>query len=102
MADPLPALPQTNDDFIRPIEAAIDDPVQGTAELTIVEPGDSTTSNLENSWDAARQFCVRSVRNARTGLRILADEYPLQVVMGVAIAGLVVGAALSLWRARDE
>ena len=102
MADPLPALPQTNDQDTRPIEAVPEEPVQGAAELMVVEQVESTTNYLENSWDTASQFCVRGVRNARIGLRVLADEYPLQLVMGVAIAGFVVGAALGLWRGRDE
>lgn len=101
MADPLPALPQTNDDPIRPIQAVPEGTVQGAAELMAVEQV-GTTHYLENSWDAASQFCVRGIRNTRIGLRVLVDEYPLQLVVGVAIAGFLVGAGLSLWRGRDE
>ena len=56
----------------------------------------------ERVYAAARKSLLDAVARARRNLRYMADEKPVHLVMGVAIAAFLAGAGLRLWRSHYE
>ena len=56
----------------------------------------------ERAYEAARKAVHDTIARARRNFRYMADEKPMQLVIGVAIASLLAGVGLRLWRSRYE
>jgi hypothetical protein len=106
MAEPVSALPPP------PLK---DEPIPwpqktGTKSIAVQEPTDNqeepvldrlsreARSALERVQDAKDRLVTRSKRR----MHRLSQQHPMRVVMGVAIACLLAGAALRIWRSSHE
>lgn len=73
---------------------------------TLIERTEDTSvwvrSGGERAYENARKAVVDTIARARRNLRYLADEKPMQLVLGVAIASFLVGVGLRLWRSHYE
>jgi len=56
----------------------------------------------ERVYEAARKRLLDTIARARRNLRYAAEEKPIQLVMGVAIASFLAGVGLRLWRRHYE
>ena len=56
----------------------------------------------ERAYEAARKAVLDTIARARRNFRYMADEKPMQLVMGVAIAAFLAGVGLRLWRSHYE
>ena len=59
-------------------------------------------SARERAYEAARKTVLDTISRARRNFRYMADEKPMQLVIGVAIASLLAGIGLRLWRSHYE
>jgi len=62
----------------------------------------STRARAERGYGAARKTVLDAIADARRKLRYVADEKPLQLVLGVAVAAFLAGVGLRLWRSHYE
>jgi hypothetical protein len=106
MAEPTSArlfAPQQNEpDALRPEQQVV------TARPILVErPRPATVSSQvrsagEHAYQTARTAMSTAVARAKRNFRYLAAEKPLQLVLGVAVASLLAGVGLRLWRRHYE
>lgn len=59
---------------------------------------DSAKERASAAMDTVRAKASESMQSARNRAAYLKEEYPMQVVMGAAAAGFVLGVALRIWR----
>jgi len=59
---------------------------------------DAARQRASAAMDTARAKASESMHAARTRAAYYREEYPVQVVMGAAAAGFVLGVALRIWR----
>ena len=59
-------------------------------------------SSRERPYEAARRTLLDTVARARRNFRYMAEEKPMQLVLGVAIASFLAGVGLRLWRSHYE
>lgn len=102
MAEPVrtefSSLPEVADDRVRPVEA----PVKLTGKETAEQELEGARAALARfAWSVERSFSVALVR-ARSRLRYLKTERPLELVAAVAAAAFLAGAALRIWRSSRE
>jgi len=53
-------------------------------------------------YEAARKTLLEAIGDARRKLRYMADQKPLHLVLGVAVAAFLAGVGLRLWRSHYE
>lgn len=63
---------------------------------------DAAKQRASAAMDTARTKVSDSMQAARNRAAYLRDEYPLQVVMGAAAAGFVLGVVLRIWRSNRD
>ena len=102
MAEPIPPypLPTPESTFEPELIVGADDPVRGESEASVFHE--------QFLFQAGRWF-RRVQRTAQEGIVELkrasiglADERPVQVVVGVGIAALALGVGLRIWRSHYE
>jgi hypothetical protein len=73
---------------------------------TLVERAEDASARVrsagEEAYENARKTLLDTIARARRNLRGMADEKPMQLVIGVAIASFLVGVGLRLWRSHYE
>ena len=73
---------------------------------TLVERAGDASARVrsagEEAYENARKTLLDTIARARRNLRYMADEKPMQLVVGVAIASFLVGVGLRLWRSHYE
>lgn len=109
MAEPIPALPPST---VRdkPVPWPQQPAVEVNARLTPLEESTSKLRNLADDFyqqarlrlEEARRWASRVTSRSRRNLRYLAEERPVQVVIGVAAVCFLAGAALRIWRSSHE
>ena len=62
----------------------------------------SARAGSERVYQAARKTLLDAIAGARRNLRHMADEKPMHLVIGVAIAAFLAGVGLRLWRSHYE
>jgi hypothetical protein len=69
---------------------------------TLIERTQETSRGVraarERVYENARKTLLDTIARARRNLRYLADEKPMQLVIGIAIASFLTGVGLRLWR----
>jgi len=106
MAEPLPASP------IAPVSRQKGDPLSWPEKVTLqAVPSASTRRQgsdfelkrrLQRSWENAQNATSRIAHKLSAKVSYLRRERPLQVIAGFAIAGLLAGIGLRIWRSRHE
>jgi hypothetical protein len=71
---------------------------------TLVSRTKETTARARSGrgYEAARKTLLDAIADARRKLRYVADEKPLHLVLGVAVAAFLAGVGLRLWRSHYE
>lgn len=73
---------------------------------TLVDRAENASARVrsggEEAYENARKTLLDTIARARRNLRHMADEKPMQLVIGVAIASFLVGVGLRLWRSHNE
>ena len=73
---------------------------------TLIERTEDTSAGRraarERAYENARKSLLDTINRARRNLRYMADEKPVQLILGVAIASFLVGVGLRLWRSHYE
>ena len=59
-------------------------------------------SSRERPYAAARKTLLDTIARARRNFRYMAEEKPMQLVLGIAIASFLAGVGLRLWRSHYE
>ena len=106
MADPLPASPMA------PVTRQKSDPISWPEKVTLhaVPPARSRRQgwdhelkrSFQRSWATAQNTTSHIAHKLSVKVRYLRRERPLQVIAGFAIAGLLAGIGLRIWRGRHE
>jgi hypothetical protein len=61
-----------------------------------------TRSGARDAYEAAREAVSAALVRARRTFHHIANNKPVQMVCGIAVVGLLVGAGLRLWRGHYE
>lgn len=56
----------------------------------------------ERVYEKARKTVLDTIARARRNLRYMADEKPMPLVLGIAVASFLTGVGLRLWRSRYD
>ena len=72
------------------------------ARPEIVHPRPTLVESGERVYEAARKTLLDGIARARRDLRYMAEEKPMQLVIGVVIASFLAGVGLRLWRSHYE
>lgn len=59
-------------------------------------------SSRERPYEAARKTLLDTIARARRNFHYMAEEKPMQLVLGVVIASFLAGIGLRLWRSHYE
>jgi hypothetical protein len=57
---------------------------------------------IQRGYEEVQHAASRAVSRANRKLRYLADERPVQIVVGIAVAAFLTGAALRIWRSNHD
>lgn len=71
-----------------------------SAGSKIKDTAGRTTDTAASQISGAQQQIRKGYEETKTQAQQLVRDYPVHVVLGVGVLGLVVGASLRLWRAR--
>jgi hypothetical protein len=106
---PLPASTPKTESVPRPRSLESVPPrQQGSREISTynlyagVGTVDQIRSRLRRSYGEIQQAVWQAISQANRKFRRLANERPMQLVLGVAIASFVAGAALRIWRSNHD
>ena len=103
MADP--SAPRPLSIGTRPLDT-VGEPKFVPPRPTLVERAEDASARVrsagEEAYENARKTLRDTIARARRNLRYIADEKPMQLVIGVAVASFLVGVGLRLWRSHYE
>ena len=57
---------------------------------------------IQRGYEEAQRAASRTLSRTNRKFRYMAEERPMQIVMAVAIASLLTGAALRIWRSNHD
>ena len=63
---------------------------------------DDISRRARSAWQRVQDTGDHFIARSRNRMHRLSQEHPLRVVMGVAVACLLAGAALRIWRSNHE
>jgi hypothetical protein len=63
---------------------------------------DQIRSRVQRSYREIHQAALRAFSRTRRDVRRLANDRPMQLILGVAIASFLAGAALRIWRSNHD
>jgi len=73
---------------------------------TLIERTEDTSAGVratgERVYENAHKTLRDTIARARRNLRYMANEKPMQLVIGIAIASFLTGVGLKLWRSHYE
>jgi len=112
MAEPISPLPVSTPKTepvprARPLET-VPPRQQGSRRISAhnLYPGVGTVkqirSRLQRSYGEIHQAMAQAVSQANRKFRRFANDRPMQVVLGVAVASFLAGAALRIWRSNHD
>jgi hypothetical protein len=112
MAEPISPLPASNPKTEpipgpRPLET-VRQHQPGSREISTynlyagVGTVDQFRSRLQHSYREIHRAALRAFSRTSRDVRRLANERPMQLVLGVAIASFLAGAALRIWRSNHD
>ena len=74
----------------------------GTEETAVPELSERLSAGFQDSYGRLQRVASDMMERSRRRFRYMAQERPMQIVVGVAIASLLVGAALRIWRSQHD
>ena len=106
MAERVSALPQPplNDEPIpwphkaETADAVTQEKSEGQEKLSL----EDISRRARSAWQRVQDAGDRLITRSRKRMHTLSQEHPLRIVMGVAVACLLAGAALRIWRSSHE
>jgi hypothetical protein len=112
MAEPLPALPKANSTHTTvkaevipwavPAEPLPEPPQTMSLEQAAKKLAARLRSGYESSYRKVSGTVADGWAHSRRQFRYITQEQPLRLVMGVAVAGFIAGAALRIWRSNHD
>jgi hypothetical protein len=85
------------------------EPIQGSPEISgsntetaVPELSARLGAGVQDYYDRVQRALSDVVGRSRRRFRHMAQEQPMQIVIGVAIASLLAGAALRIWRSHHD
>lgn len=113
MAEPVAALPNPTPPtttkgqtvpWPKPAEVIPSSPeISGSNTETVVpEFSERLSTGFEDYYTRVQTAISEMLERSRRRFRYMAQERPVQIVAGVAIASLLVGAALRIWRSHHD
>jgi hypothetical protein len=74
----------------------------GNARPAVNDLPERFRSGIQRSYEQAKESLSHLLSRSERRFRYLVEERPIQVVAGVAIASLLTGAALRIWRSNHD
>lgn len=75
--------------------------IRGGGGRTTADQASDLQEKAKRKLEEGKQRAARLARQARARAVRLADERPLQVLLGACLAGVIAGVTLRLWRNRE-
>lgn len=107
MAEPVSALPDPTTSkgqtvpWPKPVE-----PLPGSPEIsdsnTETEFSERVSAGFQDYYSRFQTAVTDMLERSRRRFRYMAEERPVHIVIGVAIASLLAGAALRIWRSNHD
>ena len=110
MAEPVSALPEANPQTTGKTEPVpwpyVAEPEPRATASPSVVPGEGFSQRvrheLERSYQKTADVISNAMDRSRRQLRYVSQERPLQLVIGIAVAAFLTGAALRIWRSNRD
>jgi hypothetical protein len=112
MAEPLAALPgaTSTDTAVKarvlpwaiPAEPPADQPESTSIDQAAKKVALRVRSGLDRSYRTVTGAIVGTWEQSRRQFRTVSQEHPLRLVIGVAVAAFIAGAALRIWRSNHD
>ena len=111
MAEPLPALPGASTDtavkarvipWAMPAEPSPEQPQTTSIEEAAKKLAERLRTGFDRSYHRVSGAIEGTWHRSRRQFRTISEEHPLQLVLGVAVAAFIAGAALRIWRSNHD
>ena len=112
MAEPLPAVPRapSTDTTVKarvlpwamPAEPLAEQPQTTSIDRAARKVALRLRSNFDRSYQKVSSAIVDTWDQSRRQFRTVSQEHPLRLVLGVAVAAFIAGAALRIWRSNHD
>ena len=71
-------------------------------EEKLLSGAERSVETIQRGYVEVQRAASRTLSRANRKIRYLADERPLQIVAGIAVAAFLTGAALRIWRSNHD
>ncbi len=108
MAEPVSALPNPTTPkgqtvpWPKPVEPLPGSPEISDSNAEVTEFAEQVSAGFQDYYGRFQTAVSDMLERSRRRFRYMAQERPVQIVIGVAVASLLAGAALRIWRSNHD